>query len=107
MSVELGKTYTDEISGWKGVASGVHSYLNGCQRVTLSGSLKDGNPGEFVFDVQQLVDEAGRPADEDFVREAQLQVSRLNRLLRRRPPSAEKKAHRTGGPRPTPGRTGL
>ena len=98
MPVELGRKYRDTISGWEGVATGRYDYLNGCQRVSLSGA-KDGKPEEYVFDVQQLIDiVTGIPADDEF--------SSV------KPVKAKKKAvarvkERVGGPRSTPSRTGL
>lgn len=105
MAVQLGKKYKDRISEFVGTATGVHNFLNGCQRVTLSGA-KDGKPEDFTFDVQQLEDEFGKAADDDYEAEATKQVSRLNRVLGRNEqaaPEVKAEPKRKGGPRPTPG----
>lgn len=86
MTVILGNKYRDTISEWEGVATGRFDYLNGCQRVMLAGS-KDGKPEEFVFDVQQLVDLDGNPADSA-------------------PAKEKESSKRVGGPRSAPSRTG-
>lgn len=58
--IELGKTYTDSVSGFKGVATSLHTYLNGCTRVALQGKVnpKDGKvPDAEMFDTQQIAEE--------------------------------------------------
>lgn len=58
-SVILGHKYRDTVSGWTGVATSRHEYMNGCIRITIEGADKDGKPEGYIFDVQQieLVDE--------------------------------------------------
>ena len=52
--VELGKRYSDSITGFAGVAVSRTEYLYGCVRVGLEGSTK---PGEaFWFDEQRLTE---------------------------------------------------
>lgn len=54
--IELGKKYCDKVTGFTGVATSRHEYLNGCVRVSLTPTtLKDGKTIEpESFDVQQL-----------------------------------------------------
>lgn len=60
--VILGKSYTDTISGFTGVATSRHVYLYGCVRVGLEAG-KDGLEVKVeVFDEQRLVEEeSGAP----------------------------------------------
>jgi hypothetical protein len=53
--VVLGNRYRDTVSGWEGVATGRFEYMNGCFRICLGGTDKDGQPEDFVFDVEQIV----------------------------------------------------
>lgn len=59
MQIELGKTYIDKITGFKGVAVGVVYYISGCNQVLISpkvdkdGKIKDSN----WFDVQRMKEE--------------------------------------------------
>jgi hypothetical protein len=73
--VILGGRYRDTVSGWEGTATGRYEYMNGCLRIELSATGKDGEPKSFVFDVQQL----------EPVKEAKVMVG--------------EKPARTGGPR--------
>lgn len=56
MSIELGHTYRDRVTGFIGVAIGYVQYITGCNQALLSppvgtdGSLRDSN----WFDVQRL-----------------------------------------------------
>lgn len=56
MKIELGKTYTDKISGFKGVATGHVTYITGCNQVLLGPKIgKDGKiPDSQWFDEQRL-----------------------------------------------------
>ncbi len=59
--VELGKTYTDSITGFKGVAIGHVEYLTGCNQVLLSPKGKEAHtrPSSEWFDTQRVgVDDA-------------------------------------------------
>jgi len=58
--VTLGKKYKDRVSGFKGIATARHEYLNGCIRISLTSTeLKDGAPIDpQSFDIEQL-DESG------------------------------------------------
>jgi len=55
-NVALGDEVKDRITGYKGIVIGLHTWLNGCLRVTVQAQeLKDGKPVEAVaFDVEQL-----------------------------------------------------
>lgn len=52
----LGNTYTDSITGFKGIATSRTVYLNGCVHVALQGKVgKDGTiPKLQFFDENQL-----------------------------------------------------
>jgi hypothetical protein len=54
--MQLGSRYRDRVSGFVGVAVSCHSYLNGCNRITLQPSVdKDGKLPECqTFDEPQL-----------------------------------------------------
>jgi hypothetical protein len=56
MNIELGKKYRDRVTGFEGIATSRHEYLNGCVRISLtSTALKDGKTIEpESFDIQQL-----------------------------------------------------
>ena len=58
MEVTLGKTYRDKVTGFTGVATAKHEYLNGCVQYSLEGRVKEGAEGEkpaaIGVDVQQL-----------------------------------------------------
>jgi hypothetical protein len=43
MKVKLGKRYRDRVTGFEGVATSLHDYLQGCRRVTLEQLGKDGD----------------------------------------------------------------
>ena len=58
--IKLGHKYRDSVSGWEGIATAEYRYMNGCTRIELGGRDKDGQPKEFVFDVQQI-EEAKEP----------------------------------------------
>lgn len=51
----LGAKYRDTISGWEGVCTAIHHYLNGCVRSSLDAVDKEGKPLGYVFDEEQLV----------------------------------------------------
>lgn len=108
MGVQLGTKYKDTISGFEGVATGRYDYHNGCQRVTLSGSDKDGCPKDYTFDVQQLVDvETGKAADDVLTKAAKKLVKGFNEAAEAAAATLKtKKAARVGGPRSTPSRSG-
>jgi hypothetical protein len=53
-SIVLGRKYKDNVSGWVGVANAEYRYMNGCFRVELAASDKDGHPKSFVFDIEQV-----------------------------------------------------
>lgn len=54
--VVLGKTYTDRVTGYKGIAVVRSIWLEGCARIGLQGKVdKDGNiPDTMTFDEPQL-----------------------------------------------------
>ena len=57
MFIELGSKVKDSITGFTGIATARHEYMNGCIRYAIQADkLKDGKPIDpEVFDVQQLV----------------------------------------------------
>ncbi|MFA5154011.1 MAG: hypothetical protein WC554_15785 [Clostridia bacterium] len=54
MEIELGKTYIDKITGFKGVATGYCIYISGCNQVSLTGKCKDNNSMHMWVDVQRV-----------------------------------------------------
>lgn len=56
MTIELGKKYRDRVTGFEGIATARHEYLNGCLRITLTATtLKEGAPLEpQTFDIEQV-----------------------------------------------------
>jgi len=56
MTITLGKKYKDRVTGFMGLATARHEYLNGCVRVTIQATtLKEGKPLEpEAFDIEQL-----------------------------------------------------
>jgi hypothetical protein len=79
MSIQLGDTAKDSITGFAGVVIAVTNWLHGCTRFTLQPTkMKDGKPLESqTFDEPQLI------------------------LLKKK---VAKTTHDTGGPRPEPQR---
>ncbi len=63
--IELGKQYTDSITGFTGIATARTVYLNGCVRVALQGKVdKDGKIAEAEWiDETQLIPKSAVPAD--------------------------------------------
>jgi len=57
MTVKLGDEVKDLVTGFKGIAVARHSYLNGCDRITVQPPCKKGEPlpEELNFDEPQLV----------------------------------------------------
>lgn len=56
MTMKLGVKCKDKVSGFYGVSVACHTYLNGCNRITLQPSIdKDGKlPEAQTFDEPQL-----------------------------------------------------
>ena len=56
MEILLGKRYRDRVTGFDGIATARHEYLNGCVRISITSTvLKDGKTIEpESFDAQQL-----------------------------------------------------
>lgn len=52
--INLGDKAKDTVSGFEGIVSSKHIYLNGCVRFALEGADKDGAPTGHVFDEQQI-----------------------------------------------------
>lgn len=52
--VKLGDRVRDAITGFEGIATAKHEYLNGCVRYSVEAPDKDGKPDEYAFDDQQL-----------------------------------------------------
>lgn len=58
MTVNLGDEVKDMVTGFKGIAVCRHSYLQGCDRITVQPKVKKGEidvPNEQSFDEPQLV----------------------------------------------------
>ena len=56
MSIMLGDEVKDIVTGFKGIAVCRHSYLNGCDRITVQPkAIKGDLPDEKSFDEPQLV----------------------------------------------------
>lgn len=57
MTIKLGQTIKDSITGYQGVAIGRTKWLYGCVRITIQGDLdKDGKvPDTVCFDEEQLI----------------------------------------------------
>ncbi len=53
---DLGDSVKDKITGFKGIVTSIHCYLNGCRRIAVQPKeLKDGKPIESqIFDEPQL-----------------------------------------------------
>lgn len=48
-TVELGLSYQDKITGFKGVATGECRYISGCNQILLAGKIsKDGSVNKSV-----------------------------------------------------------
>lgn len=54
MSVVLGKTYRDKVTGFEGIATHKTQFLYACERVCLQAQAKEGEIKEGVFDEPQL-----------------------------------------------------
>lgn len=50
----LGMQYIDQVTGFRGVATAVTEWLNGCRRVCLEAVNERGEPLEYWFDEQRL-----------------------------------------------------
>lgn len=61
LTVKLGDKVKDTVTGFKGIATGRYTFLNGCIRIEVTPEeLKDGKPIEHVvFDEQRLT---GKPS---------------------------------------------
>lgn len=79
--ITLGEKYRDKITGFQGLATSRHEYLYGCVRYSLESELATagGKSEEFTFDEQRLVPVPAAPVAATAT---------------------------SGGPRPTPPRTG-
>ena len=55
--VNLGDLVKDSVSGFKGIAVSQHTYLNGCDRITVQPSvdIKGKHPDSVTFDEPQLI----------------------------------------------------
>jgi hypothetical protein len=68
MKIQLGKTYTDSITGFEGIATARVEYLTGCTHICLQAKVnKDGViPEGQYFDESRLddrIDKPGGPGD--------------------------------------------
>lgn len=63
MSIQLGKTYRDRITGFCGVATGFVTYLSGCNQALLAPQVDStgGLRNSEWFDVQRLAEQPGDP----------------------------------------------
>lgn len=52
--IEFGKEYRDTQTGIKGVATSIHVYQYGCERITLEAINNDGDINEYTFDAPRL-----------------------------------------------------
>jgi hypothetical protein len=58
MEIELGKTYIDKVTGFKGIATGYCIYISGCNQVSLTGKCnKDNTSSHMWVDVQRVVED--------------------------------------------------
>lgn len=62
-AIELGKTYTDEHTGFKGVATARVEYLTGCVQILLEGPVnaQSGTAPSIYFDDMRLVPAGVKP----------------------------------------------
>jgi hypothetical protein len=51
----LGERYADVVTGFEGIDTAHHEYMQGCRRVTLERADKDGKPEASTFDEPNLV----------------------------------------------------
>ncbi len=65
--VTLGREYRDPVTGFKGIAIAATTFLHGCRRIGLQGSVgKDGDiPDPHTFDEPQLVATKKPPVPKD------------------------------------------
>lgn len=49
-----GRWAKDVVSGFEGAVIARYDYINGCVRLEVAGTDKDGKPEAFIFDEQQL-----------------------------------------------------
>lgn len=54
MTIELGKTYRDKVTGFEGIAVHRTEFLYACERVCLQAQAKDGEIKDGHFDAPQL-----------------------------------------------------
>ena len=54
MTIELGRTYKDKVSGFEGIAVHRTEFLYACERVCLQAQAKGGDIKEAHFDAPQL-----------------------------------------------------
>jgi hypothetical protein len=56
MKIELGQKYRDKVTGFEGIATGIHEWLTGCTTVTITPCVdKDGKRvKDEGFDVNRL-----------------------------------------------------
>jgi hypothetical protein len=52
--IRLGERYRDDQTGIEGVATSVHFYQHGCERVTVELVMRDGELKEYTFDAPRL-----------------------------------------------------
>ena len=61
--IELGRVYEDELTGFRGIATALCSYLTGCDQVGLLGQSVDGAKPVYQWvDVPRVVQVSGRGA---------------------------------------------
>lgn len=53
--IVLGEEYKDKITGFQGIVTSKHSYINGCHQVGLSAKCGKGEqPKVYSFDVERI-----------------------------------------------------
>jgi len=78
--VKLGDEVKDLVSGFKGIAFGITTFLNGCARIAI----------------QPKVGKDGKMPEDKWIDEPQLVVTKKQKVVIDRPKKAE-----TGGPMPS------
>lgn len=80
MRVKLGELYTDEITGFKGVAVGITEWLHQCRRVGLQDVklTENGKPLALQwFDEPGLIDADGEPVEDETAKTGGPPVGRV------------------------------
>lgn len=81
--VELGDKAKDVITGFEGIAIAITIWLNGCRRITLQATDKDGMPRDYTCDIEQI----------EVTKKGAVTLPRMSR--------EQAKSRESGGPMPT------